>query len=92
MIIILCESFLDARDAFDIFVSFLERVAVFNIVEVDTYQLAIYTDDDLRYIFMDYRTYDIFESELKTDDVTTIEHFFEGLCEYYGFSDYSDFM
>ncbi len=82
MIVVLCESFQDAQDAFDIFVQFLEEVEPFSILEVYENCLCVDTDDDLRYVFVDYHLEHEFDK--LTLDILDADEFFEGLEDYYG--------
>lgn len=82
MIVVLCDSFQDAQDAFDVFVQFLEEVEPFSILEVYENCLCVDTDDDLRYVFVDYHLANEFSK--MTPDILDADEFFEGLVEYYG--------
>lgn len=52
MIVILCDSYEDAQDAFDIFCSFCERYEPFMLTVTDRYSLRCVADDNLIYIFI----------------------------------------
>lgn len=84
MIVILCDSFQDAQDSFDIFVQFLEEIEPFSIREVFEQCLCVDTDDDLRYVFIDYHLVNEFNK--MTPDILDANEFFEDLEEYYGWA------
>lgn len=78
MIVILCPSFEDAIHAYDIFVSFLEDINPWAIKKTYNASYCVETDDDLRYIFTDYRLRNVFHTPDKID----MEQFFEDISEY----------
>lgn len=80
MIVILCNSFQDAKDAFDIFMQFLEDYEPFSIQKELKSSYAVETDEDLRYIFVDYRMEHLFDK--MTPDILWVDEFFEGLYPY----------
>lgn len=83
MIVILCNSFEEAQDGYDMFVSFLEENEPWYIRTTYDASYCVETDDDLRYIFVDYR----FEALFKTfdnPDVIEMDEFFEGISDLYG--------
>lgn len=82
MIVILCNSFDEAKDGFSRFMDFLETYEPFSISKVFEYSYCVETDDDLRYIFVDRRFKSLFHGFCKPDEVD-MEEFFEGLDEYY---------
>lgn len=82
MIVILCNSFEDAKDAYDCFVTFLENYEPFSIKRTFNASYCVETDDDLRYIFVDYRFEKLFQ-QFDTPDYVDMEEFFEGIDEYY---------
>lgn len=55
MIVILCNSFEEAQDSYDQFVSFLDSFEPWSIKETYNAAYCVETDDDLRYIFIDRR-------------------------------------
>lgn len=79
MIVILCPSFYDAMDAYDIFVSFLEHAEPFSIRRTYDSCYCVETDDDLRYIFTDYRLRNVF----RTPDTIDVDEFFEHINDFY---------
>lgn len=82
MIVILCNSFEEAQEAFAQFMDFLETYEPLAISKVFEYSYCVETDDDLRYIFVDYRFKPLFDSFDKPDEIE-VEKFFEGMDEYY---------
>lgn len=81
MIVILCDSFEDARNCFAAFMDFLETFEALSISKVFEYSYCVETDDDLRYIFVDYRFKPLFR-EISLDYIDSDE-FFEGIDIYY---------
>lgn len=81
MIVILCDSFRDANEAYDIFVSVLERNEPWNIRKSYNESLCIETEEDLRYIFVDWRMKEVFKNV--TPDFLDEEEFFEDLEKYF---------
>lgn len=77
MIVILCKNYLEASDAFDMFVNYLEFMEPWSIREIYDSARCVETDDDLRYIFTSYK-YDKAFSYL-TPDYIDVEDFFETL-------------
>lgn len=82
MIVILCNDFEDAKDSYDMFVSFLEEYEPFSIRRTYDASYCVETDDDLRYIFIDHRLKSVFQNFDKPDEVG-VDEFFEGIDEYY---------
>ena len=80
MIVILCDSFDDAKEVFEIFLEYLNREC-YVIKQNFKACYCVETDDDLRYIFIDYRMRNIFKD--MTPDFLDVEEFFEGLPNYY---------
>ena len=81
MIVILCKTYKDAHDAFDIFMSFLEDTNPWSIETVWEPCLCVETEDNLRYLFTDYRMKKEFEN-LKPD-ILDVDEFFEGVNRVY---------
>lgn len=77
MIVILCDTFYDACDAFLVFWEYAEFGLGENITNVWESENCLETDDNLRYIFVDHRYQDVFQK--MTPDVIEVEEFFEGL-------------
>ena len=82
MIVVSCNSFKQAQDAFSLFMDFLEKYEPLSINKVFEYSYSVETDDDLRYIFIDYRFENLFKS-IDRPDIVDVEEFFEGIDEYY---------
>lgn len=85
MIVILCDSWQDACDAYDIFVSFLECYEPMSIVETNNFMNGVLMDDDLRYTFVDINYLRIFE-DLAEDvpmDILERVEFFEDFYDRY---------
>lgn len=80
MIVILCNSFDDAKDAYDELVEFLNTYEPWHIKETYNASYCVETDDDLRYIFIDFRLKGLFPK----DDQIDVSKFFEGLDDFYG--------
>ena len=89
MIIILCNDWADANDAFDMFCAFLERYEPFMIKESDQFSLRVVTDDDLVYVFIDYRFRDALQR--KEADIIEADKFFEDLYSHYDADIFEDF-
>lgn len=83
MIVILCNSWQDAKDAYDCFIDFLERCVSYCIRKTYNSSCCIETDDDLRYIFVDHRFKNLFYKIDKPDTLDVVE-FFEGIEDFYG--------
>ena len=81
MIVIFCNSFTEAQDAYDLFIDFLEENNPLCILETDPYMLTIHTDDDLLYVFIDYKLLDLFER--LTPDILDVDTFFYDWETYY---------
>ena len=83
MILILCNSYEDAEDAFNIFMDFLEDTNPWSILKVWEPCLCVETEDNLRYFFTDYRM----KNELLplNPDIQNVEEFFEGVNRVYAF-------
>lgn len=82
MMVILCNSFQEVQDSYDIFVTYLEMNEPGSIKETYDASYCVDTDDKLRYIFIDYRFEQLF---LKMDnvDILYMDEFFDGLYDYY---------
>lgn len=86
MIVILCNSFYEAIDSFDIFMEFLNENTPWSIKRVFESSYCVETDDDLKYVFVDYR----FESLFDKADCIDVDQFFEGIGEYYSCGYYNN--
>ncbi len=89
MIVIFCDDFQDAQDAYQIFTDFLAQYEPGIIIQEDPYSLRVSTDEDLTYIFVDYRMAGVFQGV--TEDMMDVEEFFEDLFSYYGVETIEDF-
>ena len=89
MIIVVCNSHQDAHDAFDIFCSFCERYEPFMLTEIDRYSLRCVAEDDLIYIFIDYRFTEVLAKE--EADIIDVDEFFEELYSHYDADVFEDF-
>lgn len=83
IIVILCDSFQDAEDAYDMFMDFLEATEPWTITKEDQYGLMVDTDSDLRYIFTEAKYLFMFDTD--NDEILSIDEFFEGLPYFYEF-------
>ena len=82
MVVVLCDSYRAASDAFSVFMRILSYYDPWTIRVVNEAALYVETDEDLRYIFCDYRMSKLFEDS--TLDILEESEFFEGLEECYG--------
>lgn len=75
MIVILCKSYFDAIEDFRYYLSILMQNATEWIIQRIWYnENCVETDDDLRYIFVDYRYRPLFE-KMGADFITSDEFF-----------------
>ena len=81
MIVILCKSWKAACEAYRLFLDFLEDNEPWSIRGVDKHGNCVETDDDLRYVFVDYRMEHVFD-DLRPDVIDLLD-FFEGINELY---------
>lgn len=82
MVVVLCDSFDDAKDGFDSFMDFLENYEPFSILKVFEYSYCVETDDNLRYIFVDRRFKPLFHTFDRPDEVE-LDEFFDDISNYY---------
>lgn len=82
MTVIICNSFDQSRDAFSLFMDFLEKFDCFLIREVYEYSYSVETVENIRYIFADYRLENMFRNH-GVSDFIDVEQFFEGIPYYY---------
>lgn len=84
MIFILCPSYLDALDAFDVFVDYMEHNEPWELKTVHSYANMVITDDDLRYVFI-YKGYAPIFDDGKAD-LIDMDQFFNDIIDlyYYG--------
>lgn len=69
MILVLCNSFEEAQDGYDVFVQFLEENEPWSIRNAWNCSYCVETDDDLRYIFIDRRMKNIFYAFDRPDEI-----------------------
>lgn len=82
MIIILCDDFESAKYCFRFFLDILQKEeGPGYVTDYDPYAYYIDTEDDLRYIFVDYRYESVFEN--LTLDILDEHTFFESIAEWY---------
>ena len=82
MIVVLCNSFDEAKEGFSRFMDFLEIYEPLSIFMVFEHSYCVETDDSLRYIFVDYRFRNLFHS-FDWNDFVEMDEFFEGIDEFY---------
>lgn len=81
MILILCKSYKNACKAFRLFIEFLEDNEPWSIRKLFLHENCVETDDDLRYMFIDYRFENILD-KIKPD-IIDVQDFFEEINELY---------
>lgn len=81
MIVILCNSFDDVKDGYNIFLDYLENIDPWSIKRELKASYCVETDDDLRYVFIDYRFKNLFKT-FGTPDFIDLDEFLEGLFYY----------
>lgn len=79
MIVVLCETFEDAKEAFGIFLNYLNWEC-YPIKQNFEACYCVETDEDLRYIFIDYRMKNIFKDI--TTDFLDVEEFLDDFRSY----------
>lgn len=82
MIIIFCDSFEDAQFAYEAFIDFLEEYEPYRIKKAYDAAYCVETDDDLRFIFVDYRFKPLFHTFCRPDEISDID-FFKDIDKYY---------
>lgn len=85
MIVVLCDSFNDAKMAFYIFLDFLQESEPQEIRNIFVHSYCVETNYDLRYIFVDYRFKPIFE-DMKPDFIG-VDEFFEDMDAVYNWKE-----
>lgn len=83
MIVILCNSFEDAQNGFARFLHFLKMFEPASISRVFSYSYCVETEDDLRYIFVDYRFKNLALTFDEGIDYVEMDEFFEGIDDFY---------
>lgn len=87
MIVVLCPTYQNAIQAFEMFETYLwEDFPWDPIVKIERSALLIQTDEDLTYLFIHHRFRDLFDEE--KDDIIEEEEFFE----YLGFAHAEHYM
>ena len=74
MIAVLCPSFYDAISDFWYFLSLLQQCEPWNVKQVYDSEYCVETDDDLRFIFVDYRMAGVFR-KMRADIIDSEEFF-----------------
>ena len=75
MVVVLCENYRDAEEAFRAWLGFLLTPPSDEISNVDKYSLRVETSDGQCYIFIDYRFKNVFSE--KTNMIQTIDEFLD---------------
>lgn len=88
MIVILCSSFYRAVEAYQEFLDFIEWFDPYLIKKNYPHSYCIETEEDLRYIFVDYRMEDLF-IKMKADIIDDDE-FFQDMDILYGYTHYKE--
>ncbi len=89
MIVVLCNSFEEAVDAFHYWLNtVLAQEGAIFVENIWENGLCFETDDDVRYIFIDYHYADNFSA--KDCDFIDEDRFFEGIDDFCGDYDYGD--
>lgn len=78
MIVVLCSSFEEAQFAYGVFVEFLDGNYPWNIKHCHDAAYCVETDDNLKYVFVDYR----FERLFNKSDVVDVDELFEGITQW----------
>lgn len=78
---VLCESQWEAEELFELWMMVLVHMAVENIRRAWPECLAVETDDDLRYIFVDYRMEHAFDN--MKPDIVDSDEFLIAICDLY---------
>lgn len=82
MIFILCASSIEADDAFDCFVDYMEHNKVWELRSVYDVPRLVITDDDLRYMFIK-RGYEPYIDDGTSDLIDADDFFNDIINEYY---------
>lgn len=61
MILILCDSFQAAKEAFNLFIRWVEEYYLWDVLEIFSHCFCIETDENLRYMFIDRRMKKVFD-------------------------------
>lgn len=63
MVVVLCDDYRDAEEAFRAWIAFLQTPPVDEIANVDKYSLRVGTSDGQTYVFIDYRFKNVFSKK-----------------------------
>lgn len=63
MVVVLCDDYRDAEQAFRAWIAFLQTPPVDEISNIDKYSLRVETSDGLVYVFIDYRFKNVFNKK-----------------------------
>ncbi len=63
MVVVLCDDYRDAEQAFRTWIAFLQTPPVDEISNIDKYSLRVETSDGLAYVFIDYRFKNVFNKK-----------------------------
>lgn len=81
MILILCNTFQEAQQDFELFKEYLYHSAIEDIRNIYDAALCIETDDDLMYLFIDHRYYNRLR-KLRADTIDELK-FMEEIYEFF---------
>lgn len=81
MIVVLCRSFEDAKEAFSSFMQYLLEYEPWSILNFWNDCYCVETDENLRYIFVDYRMEHVFDN--CRPDIVLEGDFFAGIGEWF---------
>lgn len=81
LVVICCRTYKTACEAFKLFLEFLNDNEPWSISKIFEHENCVETDDDLRYIFIDYRFEKVFEN--MKPDIIDVQEFFEEINELY---------
>lgn len=85
MVIIICDSWEDAEECYDIFLTFVEDFCPsYSVVSLNDCVLRVKMDDDITYMFSDYHYAPLFEKDPE-NDIFTPDEFFEGIPYFYDY-------
>lgn len=75
MVVVLCDDYRDAEEAFRAWIAFLQTPPVDEIANIDKYSLRVKTSDGQTYVFVDYRFKNVFNK--KPVIFETVQEFFD---------------
>lgn len=82
MVVILCDSWKDVRDCYDLFITFLEENDSYAIKETDNSGFGVFLEDDLWYVFTCYQLEGVMKKNVPNADFVDEQSFFESVIEY----------